>query len=132
LFPLLGSYIPFAVTRTLAAAAGDPRRSIEERYRGREEYLQQAREAANALVKARYLLDGDVALVVRRAEDHWNLLMGQAANTGHRRTQKNTGHRRTQKNTGHRRTQKNTESVYFSVFGVGLSEYCVVPCFSVA
>jgi Alpha/beta hydrolase domain len=84
LFPLLGSYIPFAVTRTLADAAGDPRRSIEERYRGREEYLQQAREAANALVKARYLLDGDVALVVRRAEDHWNLLMGQATNTGPR------------------------------------------------
>jgi hypothetical protein len=77
LFPLLGSYIPFAVTKSAREAAGDPRQSIEERYRGREQYLQQVRDAANTLVKGRYLLAEDVPGVVRRAEDHWNALTGQ-------------------------------------------------------
>ena len=81
LFPLLGSYIPFAATKTAREAANDPRPSIDERYRSREQYLQQVRDAANALVKSRYLLTGDVAAVVRRAEDHWNLLASRSTPT---------------------------------------------------
>ena len=81
LFPLLGSYIPFAPTRAVRESAGDPRRSIEERYRGREQYLQQVRDTANALVKGRYLRADDVEAVVRRAEDQWNALAGQAMKT---------------------------------------------------
>ena len=77
LFPLLGSYIPFAATKARATASGDPRRSIEERYQGRESYLQHVRDAANALVKDRYLRADDVDAIVRRAEDHWNALVGQ-------------------------------------------------------
>ncbi len=80
LFPLLGSYIPFAATKTGATATGDPRRSIEERYQGRESYLQQVRDAANALVKDRYLRADDVDAIVRRAEDHWIVLVGQGTN----------------------------------------------------
>ena len=81
LFPLLGSYIPFAPTRAVRESAGDPRRSIEERYRGREQYLQQVRDTAHALVKGRYLRADDVDAVVRRAEDQWNVLAGQAMKT---------------------------------------------------
>ncbi len=81
LFPLLGSFIPFAPTRAVRESAGDPRRSIEERYRGREQYLQQVRDTAHALVKGRYLRADDVDAVVRRAEGQWNVLAGQAANT---------------------------------------------------
>lgn len=80
LFPLLGSYIPFAATKAQALAAGDPRRSIEERYPGRDQYLQQVRDAVNALVKDRYLRADDVDALVRRAEDHWNVLVGQGTN----------------------------------------------------
>ena len=81
LFPLLGSYLPFAPTKTLADAAGDPRRSIEERYRGREQYLQQVRDVAGALVKGRYLRADDVDAIVRRADDHWNLAAGPTMKT---------------------------------------------------
>ena len=81
LFPLLGSYIPFAPTQAAADAAGDPRRSIEQRYRGREAYLQQVRDAADALVKARYLRADDVDAIVRRAEDQWNAVAGPGTNT---------------------------------------------------
>lgn len=79
LFPLLGSYIPFAATKAIGEAANDPRRSVEERYRGREQYLQQVRDAADTLVKGGYLRADDVDAVVRRAEDRWNAL-GQGTN----------------------------------------------------
>ncbi len=81
LFPLLGSYIPFASTKATREATHDPRRSIEERYRSRDEYLQQVRDAANTLVKGRYLLADDVAAIVRRAENHWDVLAGQSTST---------------------------------------------------
>ena len=81
LFPLLGSYVPFASTKALRDAASDPRRSIDERYRGREQYLQQVREAADDLVKGRLLLAEDIAGVMKRAEEHWNLLAGHSTST---------------------------------------------------
>ena len=78
LFPLLGSYIPFAATKAAREAGGDSRLSLGERYRSREQYLQQVRDAANALVKGRYLLADDVASIVRRAEQHWDVLAGHS------------------------------------------------------
>ena len=81
LFPLLGSYVPFAATKSLREATSDPRPSIEERYQGREQYLDQVREAARALVNGRYLLQQDITDVVNRAEAHWNLLAAQATST---------------------------------------------------
>lgn len=72
-YPLLGSYIPFAVTRAEREASGDPRRSIEERYPSRASYVQRIRDAADTLVKGRYLLQEDVAAMVSRAERHWDL-----------------------------------------------------------
>src|SRR4051794_8671580 len=81
LFPLLGSYVPFSLTRIAREAAGDPRRSIEERYRSRAVYVQQVREATDLLVKRRYLLPEDVATIMRRADDHWNALAAQSTTT---------------------------------------------------
>ena len=72
LYSLLGSYIPFAATRAQRTARNDPRPSIEERYRSREEYLGRIRAAAAELVKGRYLLDEDVQGVVDRAAAHWD------------------------------------------------------------
>jgi len=81
LYPLLGSYVPFSATKAARETAGDSRRSIEERYRSRDQYLQQVRDAADALVKTRHLLAEDVPGIIRRAEDHWKVLTGQSTST---------------------------------------------------
>jgi hypothetical protein len=69
---LLGSYVPLARTRADREARRDPRPSIEERYKGRDDYLQRIRTAATALVKERFILEQDVEDVVQRATKHWD------------------------------------------------------------
>jgi hypothetical protein len=71
LVSLLGSYIPFAPTKTDRAAKHDPRPSIEDRYVSRDKYMEMINTAAAALVKEGYLLAEDVAPVTKRAADHW-------------------------------------------------------------
>ena len=69
-----GATIPFARTRREREASGDPRPSIEERYRSRDDYLERVRRAGQALVAQRFMLDEDVELAVglaARAWDHW-------------------------------------------------------------
>jgi hypothetical protein len=75
LFPLLGSYIPFAPTKAQREAAHDPRLSIEERYPSRDRYLKLVQEAGEKLIKEGYLLPQDLAGLVRRASEHWDLLI---------------------------------------------------------
>ena len=70
-YPLLGSYMPFARTRAEREARHDPRPSIEERYRSRDDYLERVRAAANGLVQQRLLLPDDVDEVMERASRHW-------------------------------------------------------------
>jgi hypothetical protein len=67
-----GSTLPFPRARAEREAAGDPRPSIEERYRSREEYLERVRQAAFALVNERYLLEEDVELSVTFAARMWD------------------------------------------------------------
>jgi hypothetical protein len=69
---LLGSYLPFSRTKAERDARRDPRPSIEERYKGRDDYLQRIRSAADALVKERLILEQDVEDVVQRATKHWD------------------------------------------------------------
>jgi hypothetical protein len=71
-YQTLGSYIPFAATKAARQASGDPRLSIEERYRGLEDYLQRIRTAAMDLVRERYLLDEDLEAILARAKNHWS------------------------------------------------------------
>ena len=71
IFALLGSYVPFARTKAERDARHDPRPSIEERYKGRDDYLQRIRAAADALVKERFILEQDIEDVVQRATKHW-------------------------------------------------------------
>lgn len=77
LVALAGSYVPFAATQAEREAAGDPRRSIEERYASREAFLEQVEAAGQALVGDRYLLVDDLKAVLDRAEQHWDLLNGE-------------------------------------------------------
>jgi hypothetical protein len=73
LVSLLGSSIVFPATRAARAAAKDPRRSIEERYRSQEDYLAKVEQAADALVKAGYLLVDDEPRILQRASDQWEI-----------------------------------------------------------
>jgi Alpha/beta hydrolase domain len=69
-----GATIPFARTRREREASGDPRLSIEERYRSRDDYLERVGQAAAALAVAGFLLQEDIELTVAlaaRAWDHW-------------------------------------------------------------
>ena len=58
--------------RPIATQSGDPRRSIEERYRGRDQYLAEITKAANDLVAKGYLLKNDVPRIVAQAGTRWD------------------------------------------------------------
>jgi hypothetical protein len=62
-----GQQIDFPKTKAERAAKGDPRLSIEERYRTHEEYVQEVAAAASRLERDRLLLAEDVARVRERA-----------------------------------------------------------------
>jgi len=66
--PLTGSFIPFAATTDARVAAGDPRRSLQERYGSHDGYVRAVREQTKALVAERFLLDEDAARFVKQAE----------------------------------------------------------------
>ena len=75
LVSLLGSMIPFPLTRAAREASRDPRRSIEERYPTREAYLAEAEKVGDALVLKGYLLYDDLPRILQRASDTWDVLM---------------------------------------------------------
>jgi len=68
----IGSYIPFAKTRGDRERAHDPRLSIEERYRNRDEYLGRVAAATLDLVERGYVLPDDVADLLKRAREHYD------------------------------------------------------------
>jgi hypothetical protein len=67
----LGAYVPFPSTRSRRESKGDPRRSIEERYRDDTDYLQRIRAMAMELIRDRYMLEEDLDAVMTRANSHW-------------------------------------------------------------
>jgi hypothetical protein len=71
-----GATLPFPRTAAERAESRGPRRSIEERYASRYEYLGRTREAATELVDARYLLEEDVEPILQRAALRWDLFTG--------------------------------------------------------
>ena len=72
----IGSYIPFARTKADRDRAGDPRLSIEERYRNRDEYVGKFAAAALDLVDRGYLLADDVADLLKHAAEHYDWAVG--------------------------------------------------------
>jgi hypothetical protein len=66
------SYLPFPRTAEERQRSGDPRKSIAERYASREAYLAQFREALDALVKQRWILEEDRASVLREGMRDWD------------------------------------------------------------
>lgn len=78
LVSLLGSYVPFARSVVERDSSRDPRASVGERYPSRTLYLTRIKDAAAVMVRDRYLLADDVESVVRRATEHWDLLVSQS------------------------------------------------------
>jgi hypothetical protein len=68
----IGSYIPFARTRADRERAHDPRLSIEERYRNRDEYVGGFAAATLDLVRRGYILPEDVADLLKHAVEHYD------------------------------------------------------------
>lgn len=68
---LTGAFFPFAETRAERLAQGDPRPSLEERYRNHEGFVSAVASAVDALVRERMLLseDADALLAAARASD---------------------------------------------------------------
>jgi hypothetical protein len=65
---LVGGFIPFARTKAQRLAKSDPRLSLEERYRSRDEYLKIVSDAAARLVQERFLLPQDADAMIKQAE----------------------------------------------------------------
>lgn len=59
--------IPFATTRAERMASGDPRLSLEERYRTHEGYVEAVRTAAAKAVGERFLLQADADALIAQA-----------------------------------------------------------------
>jgi hypothetical protein len=68
----IGSYIPFARTKADRDRSGDPRLSIEERYRNHDEYVGKFAASALDLVERGYLLPEDVADLLKHAAEHYD------------------------------------------------------------
>jgi len=65
---LLGSFIPLAKTKSERKRTGDPRLSLQERYKDRRDYVQRVSHAARILVEQRYLLPEDAERMIGEAK----------------------------------------------------------------
>ena len=78
----IGSYIAFARTKADRNRAQDPRASIEERYRNRDEYLGKYAAATLDLVTRGYVLAEDVADLLQHAAAHYDWATNRSCATG--------------------------------------------------
>ena len=67
-----GSWIPFPLTEQERFKSGDPRNSIQERYRDRQAYLDKIDQAARELVVSGFVLERDLPLLHDRAAREWD------------------------------------------------------------
>lgn len=63
-----GQHIPFARTKAERKASGDPRKSLEERYKSHAGYVKEVAKAARKLQKAGFLVEEDVQAFISEAE----------------------------------------------------------------
>jgi len=72
---LVGSYIPFAKTKEERMKSGDPRLSIEERYKDNADYVEKLALAARSLIEERFLLPEDAARIIAAAKKNGAVAM---------------------------------------------------------
>jgi len=73
-----GSYIPLGRTVAERKHLADPRPSIEERYKTKDQYVTQTAKAAQSLVSQGYLLAEDIDVIVKNAARHWDVIASSA------------------------------------------------------
>jgi hypothetical protein len=66
------SYLPFPKTSVERQKASDPRKSIAERYSGRDDYMSRFGKAVDDLVKQRWILPEDRESLLHRGEQEWS------------------------------------------------------------
>jgi hypothetical protein len=76
LYSMAGSFIPFPRTEPERKKNRDPRPSVEERYKSRQDYLDKFTAATGDLVRNGYLLQRDVPHIIERGTSLWDYLMG--------------------------------------------------------
>ena len=69
---MMGSTLPFPLTRAARERTGDPRLSIAERYPSRAAYLERVRETTRKLIAARHVLVEDLEAIIDRAGRLWD------------------------------------------------------------
>jgi hypothetical protein len=65
---LSGSFIPFATTKVERLGSGDPRKSLEERYKTHDKYVKAVEHAAKQLMHEGFLLQEDAERFISAAE----------------------------------------------------------------
>lgn len=68
----IGSYFPLPRDEKEREATKDARESISQRYKSRDEYLKRFSEAAEQLIKERFLLREDTAQILQRGAEEWD------------------------------------------------------------
>jgi hypothetical protein len=71
----VGSYIPFAKTKEERMKTGDPRLSLEERYKDNADYVEKLALAARTLIEERFLLPEDAARIINAAKKNGAVAM---------------------------------------------------------
>jgi len=72
IFSMVGSTFFLPRTKAERQKTGDPRPSIEERYKSKQDYLDKYRAAAKALAAGGYLLESDVDKLVSAGALQWD------------------------------------------------------------
>ncbi|SRR5579871_1384381 len=72
----LGSWIPLVKTAEERKKSGDPRLSIEERYKSQQEYMSKFEQAAKKLIEQRFLLQEDLPAILERGRLEWKTIVG--------------------------------------------------------
>jgi len=80
MYSMIGSWIPFPLTKSQREQRRDPRTSVGERYASREDYLKRIEATAESLVQQRYLLEQDVPRLRDRAGEEWNYIHNTPGN----------------------------------------------------
>jgi hypothetical protein len=65
------SFLPFPKTAGERQNTGDPRKAVAERYKDREDYVNQFKSAVDTLVQQRWILPEDSAALLHRGEEEW-------------------------------------------------------------
>ena len=73
----IGSFVPFARTKAERLKAKDPRMSLEERYRDRQDYLAKIAAAGKSLAQDCYVLEADLPMLNERARQQWDYFAAQ-------------------------------------------------------